>query len=102
MSIHGRGCDCDDCFDTRKAKSVRWCLNGECCANLAAEGRDYCLMCDPERCTWCGLVDECTVPTSGPAEGDRVCVHCASGHQRVLHFREGAAAVHGPCACEVA
>lgn len=94
MAFHGRGCDCDDCYDARRLKSVRWCS--------AVEGRDYCLSCDEERCTWCGIVGECSVPTIGPAEGDRVCLHCASGHQRVLHFRDGAAAVQGPCNCEAA
>jgi hypothetical protein len=42
MSFHGRMCDCDDCFDARRLKSVRWCLNGVSCGKPAAPDSDYC------------------------------------------------------------
>jgi hypothetical protein len=35
-------CDCDDCFDARRLKSVRWCLNGVSCGKPAAPDSDYC------------------------------------------------------------
>jgi hypothetical protein len=51
MSRHGRGCDCDDCYDARRVASVRWCLNGNCCGRPAAADSDYC-------CEACELGDE--------------------------------------------
>lgn len=45
MTKHSRSCDCDSCYDDRRISKIRWCLNGMCCGQPAAEGLDYC--CEP-------------------------------------------------------
>lgn len=78
--------------------ATRMCL--ECGTAPALDDSDNCGACDGVECAYCGLTDDDSLQLH---QGDRVCLHCAQGHQRVLFGRGvvGGVSVLGPCNCEV-
>lgn len=57
-----------------------------------------CQECETTECAFCGLPGN----DHESDDGDKVCIHCASGHQRMKWFATVGTPVHGPCNCEVA
>lgn len=99
MAFHGRGCDCDDCYDARKGPSSCATCSEELDAhNVAEMDLKSCQECYDARCAFCGLPGN----DQQSPDGDKICVHCAAGHQRVKCFADGGLAVQGPCNCEAA
>lgn len=63
-----------------------------------------CEHCHKSECASCGEIE---IDLDFNATGDRACLHCRSGHQRVKWFvdvygRKASSPVQGPCNCEVA
>ena len=92
-------CDCDSCRSCRPVVFCSTCGEELDARNIAEMDATKCETCYAEQCAFCGLPGN----EYESVDGDKVCVHCANGHQRVKWFAsdKSGTPVHGPCNCEV-